>query len=343
MKPTLSVWFRLAVSGLLLATGCHRSPTAARGPAPLPTAAVRVAPVRAVRSAILEPVVGTTQARQRASLEAKVSGRIERLDAVPGHSVTNGQLLVELDEREIQARLDQALAVRHQAESELKRFSTLLEQQAVTQAEFDAAQARQRVAVAAVAEAETLKTYTRVRAPFGGTVVRKLAEVGDLAAPGRPLIELEDPNTLRLEADVPEKLQPRIQPGAHLAVRLDALPSPIEGTVSEVAPAADPGSRTFRVKVDLPPAPGLLTGQFGRLFVPLGERDSLRVPVSAIVFRGQMELAFVITNRIAQLRLVKTGKSDTNEIEVLAGLSAGDSVVVEGAAVLEDGQPVQLP
>lgn len=340
MKHTSVSWLYVISGCAVLAAGCHRSPPALREPAPLPTVNVRVQPVESRRSVATEEVVGTTRSRQRVVLEAKISGRIERLDAVVGRMVKAGDVLVELDEREIQARLDQAIAVRQQAESDLKRFTALLEQHAVTQAEFDAVQARQRVATAAVAEAETLKTYARILAPFAGTITRKLAEVGDLAAPGRPLLELDDPRNLRLEADVPETLQRRVQVGNRMLVRLDVLDTPLEGTVSEVAPTADPGSRTFRVKVDLPPTAGLQAGQFGRLSVPLGESATLRVPGSAIVVRGQLELAFVVTNGVAQLRLVKTGKKVGSEIEVLSGLNAGEIAVVEGGAVLRDGQPV---
>jgi multidrug efflux pump subunit AcrA (membrane-fusion protein) len=111
--------------------------------------------------------------------------------------------------------------------------------------------------------------------------------------------------------------------------------------VSEIAPNADPGSRTFRVKLDLPPAPGLRPGQFVRLQVPVGESRCLRVPASALVQRGQLEIVFVAANQKAQLRLAKTGRCFGNTVEVLSGLDADDSVVVDGADRLSDGQPVE--
>ena len=115
----------------------------------------------------------------------------------------------------------------------------------------------------------------------------------------------------------------------------------MQGVVSEIAPAADPNSRTFLVKIELPTASGLRAGLFGRVVVPTGETTTLRMPASAVLQRGQMEIAFVVVNRSAQLRLIKTGKRLGDQIELVSGLTAGEWVVVDGAAQLADGQPVE--
>jgi RND family efflux transporter MFP subunit len=294
------------------------------------------------RHTAMEEIVGTVRAKRRATLEAKVSGRIERLEVFPGQQVKAGQLLAQLDVREVQARLDQANAMRQQAEGDLKRYSALLQQQAVTQAEFDAIQARQRVAQATAVEMETMLDHARVVAPFDGVITRKLADVGDLAAPGKPLLEMEDPAALRLDADVPEALISRIEHGTAMPVRIASLPDDLQGVVSEMAPSADPGSRTFQVKYDLPAVPGLRAGQFGRVAVPLGESSALWVPASAVVQRGQMEIVFVAKSQQATLRLVKTGKRRGEMVELVSGVSAGEQVVVEGAAQLRDGQRIEI-
>jgi len=166
--------------------------------------------------------------------------------------------------------------------------------------------------------------------------------VGDLAAPGKPLLELEDARTLRLEADVPEAVVSKVALGDKLAVRIAALESGLPGVVSEIAPASDPGSRTFLVKLDLPGAPGLRAGQFGRVAMPVGETSALRVQASAVVQRGQMEIVFIFSEKKALLRLVKTGKRVGNEVELVSGVEAGEKIVVEGAVGLRDGQPVEV-
>ena len=122
-----------------------------------------------------------------------------------------GDLIAQLDSREIQARLDQALAMREQATRDLERARELFAQKITTQAEFDAVQARERVAAGAVTEIETVLGYTKIVAPFDGVVTRKLADVGDLAAPGQTDRRDGRSGALRFEADVPEALIGRHQ------------------------------------------------------------------------------------------------------------------------------------
>ena len=331
--------FVLAI--LVLLSGCHKKGDTVASER-LPMATVRVTTVADKKYMATEEAVGTVRAKLRAAIEAKVSGRIEKMPVVVGQMVKKGDLLVLLDVREIHAKLDQAKAVRVQTERDRKRFEALLEQKAVTQQEFDVANARARVAEAAMTEAETMLGYARVTAPFDGVVSGKQADVGDLATPGRPLLDLEDPVALRLESDVPEALFDRIRPGEKMAVRIAASTKEVEGVVSEIAPTADPNSRTFRVKLDLSSGSDLRPGQFGRVAVPLTEVTTVRVPAAAVMVRGQMEMVFVVADHKAEMRLVKTGKRFGDEIEVVSGLNAGEQIVAEGAAALLDGQPVEV-
>jgi RND family efflux transporter MFP subunit len=308
----------------------------------LPGAKVRTVTVEERKRIATEEVVGTVRAKLRASIEAKVSGRIEQIPVVAGQMVQSGELLVQLDAREIVARRDQARATQEQTERDLKRFAALLKKAAVTQQEYDAMEARHRVAEAALAEAETMLDYATVTAPFDGLVTRKFADVGDLASPGRALLDLEDPRSLRIEADVPEAFLGRIQSGQTMPVRVVSATNIVTGTVSEISPLVDPASRTFRVKLDLPDSPGLRPGQFGRVAVPAGESAALRVPVSAVVNRGQMEFVFVVADGKARLRIVKTGKRVGDEIEIVSGLAAREQIVAEGADRLRDGQPAEV-
>jgi HlyD family secretion protein len=117
---------------------------------------------------------------------------------------------------------------------------------------------------------------------------------------------------------------------------------PLEATVSEIAPVADPVSRTFQVKFDLPPTEGLRTGQFGRVSVPVAETQLLLVPKESVIKRGQMELVFVVKEGHATLRLVKTGKVLERGVEVLSGLEEGEQVVTGEVAKLAEGQPVRI-
>ena len=332
----------LPAAAWLALPGCGGRPES-RGEVPQRPgpAAVRVQPVQRKALAAIEEVVGTVRAKRRATLEARLSGSIQEMPVILGQTVKAGDLVARLHAPEVQARLEQARANLAQSQKDWNRISALFEQQAVARSDYDAADTKLHMAKAAVAEAEAMASYVEVLAPFSGVIAKKSAEVGDLATPGKPLVDLEDPARLQLEADVPEAIAARIQPNARLPIRLDGFAGNLYGTVSEISSSADAVSRTFRVKLDLPDTAALMPGRFARLEVPLGENDSLFVPGSAVIQRGQLEIAFVVQDQHALLHLVKTGRRVGDEIEILSGLDADDAVVVEGAGQLLDGQPVK--
>jgi RND family efflux transporter MFP subunit len=307
----------------------------------LPAVPVLTRTVRREPRVITEEVVGTVRAKRQATLEPKLSGRIASLPVALGQRVKAGELIARLDTAEIGARLEQAKASLEQAERDWNRTSALFDQQAATRAEYDAAQSRYRVATAMAGEAQAMMNYADIVAPFDGLVTRKWAETGDFATPGKPLVSIEDPSVLQMEAGVPQAIASHVAQDDQINVLVDGIKEPLAGIVREIAPATDPLTRTFQVKVYLPQQAGLNSGKFARLLVPIGESDGLRVPVSAVVQRGQLEIVFVVSDRQAHLHLVKTGKRIGDEWEILSGLDADATVVVEGAAQLTDGQPVE--
>lgn len=337
MKPSLKLL--LPAIATFAVAGCGKPHDAASRPV-LPTQAVQAQTIEAKPHVASEEVVATVNPELSSVIESKVSGRIDKMLVVPGQKVKAGELLVELDARDIQAKLDQATPMLEQAEKDLKRFTDLLGKRVITQQEFEGAQAKARVARAAVIEAQTMLGFATVTAPFDGVITRKLADVGDLATPGKPLVEMEDPAALRLEAAVPEAIIDRVSLGSKLTVRIGS--NELVGVVREISPVANPNSRTLLVKLDLPATPGLRTGQFGRVAVPVAETSVLRVPAASVIQRGQMELVFVRDGDVARLRIVKTGKPIGDEVEIVSGVSAGEQVLTDGIAQLVDGQPIEV-
>jgi len=307
----------------------------------MPRIATATAVVESSPREVAEEVVGSVRTKTRAVVEAKVSGRIAAMPVVLGQVVKAGDLLAEIDAQEILARFEQAKAQREQASKDLDRAVSLMKKQVSSRQEYDAAEARFKVADAAVREAQTMLGYARVTAPFDGVVSRKLADVGDLAAPGRPLLEIEERGTLRFEADVPEALISGVAAGQKISVTIPVVGKSLEATVVEVSPTADNSSRTFLIKLDLPQAERLRAGQFGRASIPVGRAESIRVPAGSVLQRGQMEMVFVVQDGAARLRLVKTGKRFGDEIEILSGLAPGDRIITTGPASLIDGQSVE--
>ena len=334
---TLAVPAATLIAALLVGCGAkHES----AGTSSLPPAGVRVQTVENQSRVMTEEVLGTVRPKLHATLEARVSGRIAVLPVALGETVQKGQVIAQLDAREILARLDQAKAALAEADRDWKRTSALFAQQSATRAEYDSAQSRQQIAESAVAEAQAMMSYVEITAPFTGVIAKKWADVGDLAAPGKPLVNIEDPAVLQLQADVPDALMDNVKLGDQLPVCIANLTNTIEGLVAEKSPVADPDSRTSLIKLDLPSTPGLRSGQFGRVAVPVGQVVAIHAPVSAVIQRGQMELVFVVSDRHAQLRLIRTGTRVGDEVEVVSGLNAGDQVVTDGADALTDGQSV---
>lgn len=290
---------------------------------------------------VFEEVVGSVRAKSVASIEAKVSGRIAKMHVDLGQRVAKDQLLAEIDAKEVKAQYDRAVASRDQAQRDYKRFADLLQKQITSRQEYDTVEARYRVAEAALREAESMLGYVEVRSPFDGVVVKKLADTGDFAAPGKPILQIENPEMLRFEADVPEALVDTVHSGARVDVLIASLSAPLHGTVSDISPTADPVSRTFLVRVELPGEKGCKAGQFGRALFPTGSYSSIGVPASAVVIRGQMEIVFIDDKGKARLRLVKTGKRFGDEVELLSGVSPGERIITEHVWDLNDGQAIR--
>jgi RND family efflux transporter MFP subunit len=333
----------LLVGVVLFLQGCrpahHSTPATS---ADLPPAKVRAEVVQARLIPVTHDVVGTIRSRHFAEIASKISGRILELPVELGAEVRTGDVLAVIDSSETEARLEQAEVALRQVEIDHQRVDKLRQTGAATAAEYDTLNSRMQAARAAVAEARALLEHSRITAPLGGVIARKDAEPGDLAMPGKPLMRVEDPRQLRLEAHVPVSFTDQLMVGTKISVMVEGAGKAIEASVAEMAPVADAATRTFLVKFDLPAADGLVPGQFGRVAIPLGETPRLIVPSSAIVLRGQLEMVLGVKDGRARLRIVRTGRRLGEGIEILAGLSAGESIVIEDAASLVDGQPLEV-
>jgi len=284
--------------------------------------------------------VGTVRPRIEARIEPQVSAQIRAVAVRPGDAVRRGQLLVALDDRRFRSRLDQARqaavaaeAAHVQARSEYQRIRNYFEVEAATERQLEKARegltrtaAEVRRTEEMVREAEIALGYTRLQAPENGKVLKRLAEPGDLASPGRPLLLLETSGTFRLEAFVREGLVKQIAPGLRLPVRIDALELHTDAVVEEIVPYADPETRTFLVKAALPLEPDIYSGMFGKLKVPVKELEVVVVPAAAVRSVGQLEMVTVQEGDHWRSRFVKTGRTIDGKVEVLSGLDGGETI-----------------
>jgi len=226
--------------------------------------------------------------------------------------------------------LDQAVATLSAAEA----------QHAAAQARRAAATAGRDAAKAAADAAEVTVTYATLTAPFDGIVTERSAETGSIAAPGSPLVTLEDPSTYRLEVRLDETRAAQVTPGRDAAIRLDDRDSSITGRVVEIA-RVDPMSHTFLVKLDLPAGLTVRSGQFGRATFAGPSRRALTIPASAVVRRGQLLFVFVVgADERAHLQPISTGAVAADRVEVLAGVRQSDRIVTSPEPSLLDGTAI---
>jgi RND family efflux transporter MFP subunit len=341
--------------------GCSNEP---RTSANIPEIVHAVAVNTATRTSIPDwlEAVGTVRAAQTSQISSQISGSITEMRVAEGDRVQSGQLLALLDEAQPRAAAEQATAAATAAgkdlsaaeslfsfaDTTLQRYQKLYEKKSVSPQEFDeikaryeaaaarrdAARAAQDQATAALTQAQTSLGYTRVRAPFAGIITEKRVDTGTLATAGMPLFTIEDTRRFRLEAAVDESDIALVQIGKAIPVVLDAIAGrEFAGKVSQVVPAADPASRSFLVKIDLPADSHVRSGLFGRARLPRGSRSALLIPYSAVVERGQLRAVFVVAeNGVAQLRYVSLGQPVGPSVEVLAGLQDVEKFVVAPGA-----------
>ena len=310
----------------------------------LPTIVVEVAKVQdeLVRSRI--EVVGTIEAVERASISSRIAGQIIELPVVLGSKVQKGDVLVKISAGEISAKVLQAEAQLSQARRNLARERKLQKQGASTQETVKSLRDIFRIAEAAYKEAQTMLDYTIIKAPFSGTITNKISNIGDLTSPGKLLLQIENGEELQVLAQVPEALLLKVLVGDMLSVEIPAADVVLIGEVAEVAPAANPMSRTAPVKINIESGPDLRVGQFARIALEGAGESTMMLVESGVQFRGQMEVVFVVDvkEKIAHMRLIKTGNSHDGEIEIISGLDPGEIVVVSNVDKLQDGQAVDV-
>jgi HlyD family secretion protein len=195
-----------------------------------------------------------------------------------------------------------------------------------TQQTEEAALAGVRQAQEVVKEATIAVEYAKITSPADGIVVQKMADPGDLAVPGKPLLIIQTSGALRLEAHVREGLINRIEKNNTYDIRIETIQKTVESVVQEIVPYADPNTRTFLIKATLPDVDGLFPGMFGRLLIPLDPQDTILIPKQAVIQIGQLELVKIKKNDQWQSVYIKTGKIFDDQIEVLSGLSGSETI-----------------
>jgi RND family efflux transporter MFP subunit len=327
-----------------------------------------------VRSVISAPLaskmMGTVlEVRVKAGDRVKAGQVLAVIDSRETEAMVNkseaGMQEAQMGLQEIEKNLEAAQANLQLATSTLKRFQELADQKSVSPQEFDEVENRQRAATAAyealqarknqvlariqqaqsdVKNSQAIRSYAEIRSPLGGVVVQRQVEPGSLAVPGVPLLIVEDLGPYRLEVPIEESQIAQIKLGTTVDVIVSAIgSSKLEGRVAEIQPSADPSTRTYLVKVNLPSVAELRSGMYGEAHFPSGVKQGLWLPKKSVVSQGQLEDVYVVEHgNTARLRLLKLGETTPETVEILAGLENGETYVVDGGLQLQDGVRVEV-
>jgi len=310
-----------------------------------PTDSAETYTVEFVSEPLIERAAGTLRAKVETVISPLISATISSIAVWAGDEVQPGDVLVTLDARELKSRVDQAhqavLSARArlaQTEKEAQRVERIFKADpgAISKAERDRIQTALSTSRAQLEsarrhedETRTALSYSKLTSPIAGRIVERYADPGDTARPGVPVLRLYNPATLRLESSVRESVAAKLKENQRLIAEIDALDKRYDGVVDEIVPSADPGSRTFLVKVSLTGDAGLYPGMFGRLLIPIGKIEKIYIPIAAVTRVGQLDFVLVKTAQGNLRRYVRLGpRGSDGRVEVASGLKAGEQVLI---------------
>jgi RND family efflux transporter MFP subunit len=285
---------------------------------------------------------GVAEPMQQAMVSTKLMGTVTSVRVHEGDVVRAGQVLVEIDARDLTAKAAQvsasiadAEAMQKEAAAYAARFSALYADSAATKAQYDAAmtglaraEAGLRAVRAGASELDAVRSYATVRAPFSGTVTMRHADPGSFAAPGQPLITVQDASSLRVSVTAPADAVRGLKRGAKLAARIDG--EAVTATVEGVVPAS--AGNLFTVNAVVNNRTGALrAGSAASLALPMGTTSGIMVPIAALVRDGDLVGVIVRANGVDDRRWVRLGTTTASHAEVTGGLKAGETIVVPDA------------
>lgn len=281
---------------------------------------------------------GFVEPQQPVQVSARLTAPVRQVLVAEGQKVAAGQKLVLLDDAEQRGLLAQARAQAEDAALTLGRVTKLYQQGWVTKAAYDQAVAADKAAKASVEALKARVDQTIVRAGIAGVVLKQDVYPGDLAVPGKELMQLGDPALARVTATVDERDITRVRVGQEALMSSEALAKVVHGRVTEITPSGDPSQRAFRVRIGIARGDELPFGLTLEVNIVTGKHENaLLVPASAITG----DHLFVVSDGRAHERKVTVGITGPEKAEIVTGLKPGETVVVSPPETLEDGGKVR--
>jgi membrane fusion protein (multidrug efflux system) len=290
--------------------------------------------------------VGTLYGHEEVTLSSQVEGQIEGIKADLGDHVDAGQVLAQIEDAQLRARLREAEAMLSKARADEERAQKLSAKDVISAQELESLRTAAEVAKARRDTLEVAVDHTQVKSPIKGAVAHRFVSVGEYVVPGSKLFSLVALNPLKLRGDVPERFVHEIRVDQPVRVTVDPFADlNFEGKVSRISPASDPQSRSVALEVLVDNFEEMLKpGFFAHAAVVTRQDDrALMIPQEALVSFAGVTKAFVVRDGVAEERQVSVGtRGDAGLVEITAGLTGNDSVVVSGLTKLSNGTPVDV-
>jgi multidrug efflux system membrane fusion protein len=349
-------WTVAAALGTLAACGGDQPP-------PTPPLPVTIAEVGAAQGADETRYGGAIEADASVDVAFRVSGVVDHVTLVRGADgrmrtlqdgdiVRRGTVLARLRQNEFRDQVSDAEASLRQAQADFERAAQLYENRSVSKAEYDAAYARYTAGRARQSQAAISLGDATLRSPIDGVILRKAVEVGSLAGPSAPAFTVANTRMVKVVFGVPDVVVAGLELGGRLTIQAEAMPgTALEGRITRISPSADPSSRVFEVEAALPNPDGRMkVGMLATLRLGARATDaSLYVPLASVVRPAGDSAGYAVYvvhdsggTAAARLRRVTPGEVSGNLIAVRDGLAGGERVVVRGATIVADGQPVRV-
>lgn len=321
--------------GALLTAACH-SGRLQSGADEGPVVESQTISVRPVSAPVYALVPGSVVSKRHAEIASRLTGYVLRVAIQAGDRVAAGQPLVSIDSSDVTGQLQQAQAVFDEADINYQRSTSLYAKGVATKVQLDDATRQYTTAKAALQMARSAVGYADVRAPFAGVVVEKLADPGDLATPGKPLLVLEDESALEVQSYVPDELYAALTVGEDIPYATET--GNYHGRLQSKVQAADAQTHTHLIRIEVPTGTGLMSGRYVRVSIPTGSAPVVRIPASALAERAGIRGVFVVdTDGKAHFRLVRAGERRDGHVEIQSGLAAGERVVLAPGDEIDNG------
>jgi RND family efflux transporter MFP subunit len=277
------------------------------------------------------PAESLVEAVQQATVAAQLQGRVLDVRVDAGQRVQKGDVLMRIDAREADEAARAAEAQYANARVNYERTKSLVAQKFMSPATLDKAKADFDAAAANRAAAGASQSHATIVAPMAGIVARRYAEPGDMATPGKPLLTIYQPGSLRVVASIPQYRLKEMRAAKAAKVEFPELGKWVDATSVQLLPTADAATHVSQVRVNLPDVPEATPGMFARVHFVTGQAEKLTVPAVAVLRRGEVAAVYVqAADGRLSLRQLRLGDPvGEGEIEVLAGLAAGDKVVTD--------------